>query len=159
MLKKISLVIVSLFCLVALSAPAAIAECPIPFEDQAANGDAYLTQGQFGINSLMSGFSINPLAITYSETEVCDNECCNCDYAQNAGLDWGGVNIDLLIVQGLGQGQMMGSHGEASASGMQSFNNSLSLDNSGMKLNMSQEATQFGTVESSGYEISTGGCR
>ena len=156
MFKKISLIIVALLCVIALSAPV-IADCPIPFEEQEAYGDAYLAQGQFGINTLMSGFSINPLAISYSETEVCDNECCGCDRAREAGLDWGGINIDLLIVQGLGQGQMMGSQGEGYATGIQTFNNSLSLDNSGMKLNMSQDATQFGTVESSGYEISTGG--
>lgn len=148
MLKKISLVLVMLFAIVAFSVPAS-AELPWEYSEEA-HGNAFLAQGQFGVGILMTGFVINPIDIGYSEYEGCED--CGC--GMDAGLYWGGMSIDILAIQATGQGQIMGSDGEGFAMGCQKINNEYLLEGPGLTLKMSQSASQFGIVHSSGYSYS-----
>lgn len=142
MLKKIALV-VSLFCLIAFSVPA-MATMNGEYYDY---GDAYLNQGQFGVNLLITGLVIDPIDIEYSENEAYGD----CGWASDFGLYWGGMSIDILAVQVIGQQQSMGTCGYSWVDGHQCFKNKLSLESDGLKIEMMQKSSQSGWADSYGY--------
>lgn len=139
MLKKI-LLVVSLFCLIAFAVPA-LAEYPGGDKD-------YLEQSQFGVNLLLTGLVINPVDIGYSEF----NDSCFGDYGMDFGLYWGGMSIDVLAIQVIGQTQSLGKPCCYNyVSGQQEFRNELILKSPGFNLRMIQESRQSAYADKGWY--------
>ena len=142
MFKKISLVVVMLFALIAFSVPAMAVMYDGYYGD-----DTYLSQGQFGINLLVTGLVINPVDIGYNESESCGEY----GWGQDFGFYWGGMSIDVLAVQAIGQSQSMGTTGYGYVEGEQHFRNAIILQSPGFNLMMMQESSQYGYSSSDWY--------
>jgi len=136
-MRKLIITVLAVFC-IAIATPA------IGMQSDGGPdccGNSYLEQGQFGVNALLTGIEISPLSI--SEIEEC---CCTSEF----GLNWGGLNVDMIAIQAIGQRQGMGTMGSASVGGIQCSSNKIELHTDTMDLLMKQKSFQTGHSSSSG---------